>query len=88
MNIYVGNLAYESTEDELREIFGAFGPVTNVNIISDKESGRSKGFGFIEMENQPDGEKAIAELNGSNVKERELKVNEARPKEDKPRREY
>lgn len=88
MNIYVGNLAYESTEDELREIFGAFGPVTNVNIITDKESGRSKGFGFIEMENQPDGEKAIAELNGSNVKERELKVNEARPKEDKPRREY
>ncbi|MBT3251727.1 MAG: RNA-binding protein [Candidatus Marinimicrobia bacterium] len=85
MKIYVGNLSYGVTEEELQEQFGAFGAVVNVNIIKDRETGNSKGFGFIEMENQADGEKAIKELDGSSIKGRDVKVNEARPREERSR---
>ena len=85
MKIYVGNLSYGVTEEELQEQFGAFGAVVNVNIIKDRETGNSKGFGFIERENQADGEKAIKELDGSSIKGRDVKVNEARPREERSR---
>ena len=86
MNIYVGNLAYEVTEDDLQQLFEEYGSVASVNIIKDRDSGTSKGFGFVEMENQADAEKAISELDGRSVKDRNIKVNQARPKSDKPRR--
>lgn len=86
MNIYVGNLPYTATEDELEALFAEHGPVVRVNIISDRETGRSKGFGFIEMTNQPDGEKAIEALDGADLQGRSLKVNEARPREERPKR--
>ncbi len=80
MNIYVGSLAYEVTEDDLQQLFEEYGSVESVNIIKDRDSGNSKGFGFVEMENQADAEKAISELDGRSIKEREIKVNQARPK--------
>ncbi len=83
MNIYVGNLSYETTEDDLQQLFGEYGSVMKVNIIRDRDSGRSKGFGFVEMEEQADAEKAIGELDGAAVKDRNIKVNEARPREEK-----
>ncbi len=84
MNIYVGNLSYEATEEELQQTFAEFGSVVSANIIKDRDSGRSKGFAFIEMENQEDGEKAIQELDGKEVGGRSLKVNQARPKTERP----
>ncbi len=86
MNIYVGNLSYDMTDEELQQVFEEYGPVTKVNIIIDRDSGRSKGFGFVEMESSDDGEKAIQELDGQEVKGRSLKVNQARPREERPRR--
>ncbi len=86
MNIYVGNLSYGTTDSELQEIFGAFGAVTSANVITDKYSGRSKGFGFVEMEDKAAGEAAIKDLDGKDVGGRNLKVNEARPREERPRR--
>ncbi len=86
MNIYVGNLSYGTTDSELQEIFGAFGAVTSANVITDKYSGRSKGFGFVEMEDKAAGESAIKDLDGKDVGGRNLKVNEARPREERPRR--
>jgi RNA recognition motif-containing protein len=80
MNIYVGNLAYDITEDELREAFEAFGQVTSVNIIKDKYSGRSRGFGFVEMAAKEEAQAAIDGLNGKEMKEQALRVNEARPR--------
>ena len=80
MNIYVGNLPYNTTEDELRELFAQHGSVVSVNIIKDRETGNSKGFGFVEMAEQSEGEKAISELNDSVLNERNLRVNQARPK--------
>ena len=80
MNIYVGSLAYEVTEDDLQHLFEEYGSVESVNIIKDRDSGNSKGFGFVEMENQVDAEKAIGELDGRSIKERNIKVNPARPK--------
>lgn len=80
MNIYVGNLAYDITEDELREAFEAFGQVTSVNIIKDKYSGRSRGFGFVEMASKEESQAAIDGLNGKEMKEQALRVNEARPR--------
>ena len=82
MNIYVGNLSYDVTEDELRQEFAAFGEVESVNIITDKHSGRSKGFGFVEMKSKSEAEAAIAGLKGKSLKDRELDVNEARPRTD------
>ena len=82
MKIYVGNLSYEVTEEELRQEFGAFGEVTSANIITDKYSGRPKGFGFIEMASKSEAEAAITGLNGKTLKERTVVVNEARPRTD------
>jgi len=79
MNIYVGNLDYKVNENDLKEIFGDYGTVASVKIIIDKYSGRSKGFGFVEMESQSEGEKAINELNGATLEKRSLKVNESNP---------
>jgi RNA recognition motif-containing protein len=80
MNIYVGNLAYSVSEDDLKALFAEFGAVESVKIITDKFSGQSKGFGFVEMPNQEEARAALAALNGSDVKGRNLKVNEARPR--------
>jgi cold-inducible RNA-binding protein len=82
MKIYVGNLSYEATEEDLRQEFEAFGTVTSVNIITDKYSGRPKGFGFIEMASVSEGQAAIAGLNGKTLKERTLNVSTARPRSD------
>jgi len=81
MNIYVGNLSYGMSEDELREAFAAYGDVASVKILSDRETGRSRGFGFVEMPNQSEGEAAITQLNGKELGGRTLRVNEARPRE-------
>jgi RNA recognition motif-containing protein len=81
MNIYVGNLSYDMSEDALREAFAEYGDVTSAKILSDRETGRSRGFGFVEMPNQSEGEAAIAQLNGKEVGGRALRVNEARPRE-------
>ncbi len=82
MNIYVGNLSYDVTEEELRQEFVAFGEVASVNIIMDKYSGRPKGFGFVEMPSVSEGQAAITGLNGKMIKERTLTVNAARPRSD------
>jgi RNA recognition motif-containing protein len=80
VNIYVGNLSREVTEDELRKAFEAFGQVTTVNIIKDRYSGESRGFGFIEMATKTEAQAAITGLNGTSLKERTLSVSEARPR--------
>ena len=80
MQIYVGSLPYEVTEEDLREEFGAFGEVASVNIIKDRDSGRPKGFGFVEMASKSEAEAAITGLNGKTLKERTIVVNEARPR--------
>ncbi len=82
MKIYVGNLSYEVTEEDLRQEFVAFGEVTSVSIITDKISGRPKGFGFVEMASKSEAEAAITGLNGKTIKERTIVVNEARPRTD------
>ena len=82
--LYVGNLSYETTENDLKEMFGVAGEVQEVAIIMDRDTGRSKGFGFVTMNNAEDAKKAIAEINGKNIGGRALTVNEARPKEDRP----
>jgi RNA recognition motif-containing protein len=85
MNIYVGNLSRDMSEAELREAFEAFGQVSSASIIKDKYSGQSRGFGFVEMPNKEEADKAIASLNGKEMKGRNLTVNEARPRTDRPR---
>ena len=80
MNIYVGNLAREATEEDVREAFEAFGQVATVSIIKDKFSGESRGFGFVEMPSQAEARSAIAGLNGKELQGRSLTVNEARPR--------
>lgn len=82
MNIYVGNLDYKVTENDLQETFEEFGAVSSVKLITDKFSGRSKGFGFVTMDNDEEANKAIGELNGVALKSREIVVNEARPKKN------
>jgi cold-inducible RNA-binding protein len=79
-NIFVGNLDFNTSEDELRKLFEAHGQVDRVSIMTDRDTGRSRGFGFVEMTSAEDGEKAIAALNGSQIGGRTLNVNEARPK--------
>lgn len=86
MNIYVGNLSYDMTENDLHDLFEAYGAIVKANIIMDRDSGRSKGFGFVEMEDSEEGKKAIEELDGQSVKGRNLRVNEARPREERPPR--
>jgi RNA recognition motif-containing protein len=80
MNIYVGNLSHDVTEDDLRQAFEAFGEVSSVNIIKDRFSGESRGFGFVEMPAKAEAESAINGLNGQDVKGRAINVNEARPR--------
>jgi len=86
MNIYVGNLPYNVTEEELREAFSEFGEVSSVNVIMDKYSGQSKGFGFVEMEKNSEAEEAIKALNESSLKGRNIKVNQAKPRGKRPQR--
>ena len=78
-NIYVGNLSYEATEDDLRSAFSAHGEVTSANVISDKFTGQSRGFGFVEMSSGSEAQKAIDSLNGTQLDGRTLTVNEAKP---------
>jgi cold-inducible RNA-binding protein len=82
-NIFVGNLSFNTGEDELRQIFEAYGQVDRVSILTDRETGRSRGFGFVEMTNAEEGDKAIAALNGSQFGGRTINVNEARPKAER-----
>ena len=85
MNIYVGNLSFTTTEADLKEAFQAFGEVQSASIIKDKYSGESRGFGFVEMPNKDEAEKAMSMLNGKDLKGRTLKVNEAKARTDRPR---
>lgn len=80
MNIYVGNLSYQVTSDELRKAFEQFGEVSSANVVTDKFTGQSKGFGFVEMSNQANGEAAIKQMDGADLKGRNIRVNEARPR--------
>jgi len=86
MNIYVGNLSFDATEDEIRELFVAFGQVASVSLIKDKFSGQPRGFGFVEMANDGEAQKAIDGLNGKAFKNRNLTVNAAKPREERPSR--
>jgi RNA recognition motif-containing protein len=86
MNIYVGNLSYELTEEELQEAFQAYGRVDSAKIIKDMYSGRSRGFGFVEMSDKEEGEAAVKGLNGKELKGRPIRVNEARPRSGGGRR--
>jgi cold-inducible RNA-binding protein len=83
VNLYVGNLSYDATEEDLQQAFGAFGQVTSAAVIKDQYSGRSKGFGFVEMSDSAQAQSAIAGLNGKDLKGRNINVNEARPREDR-----
>ena len=85
MNIYVGNLPYNIVEEDLREIFEEYGEVSTVKIISDKLTGRSKGFGFVEMDDNQEATKAIEELNNAELGGRNIKVNESRPRSNDSR---
>ena len=80
-NIYVGNLPYRATNEELKEMFEQYGEVASARIITDRETRRSKGFGFVEMSDEASADKAISELNGADMQGRALRVNEARPRE-------
>lgn len=86
MNIYVGNLSYQASDDDLREAFEKFGQVSSAQVIKDKFTGRSRGFGFVEMPSNEEGQKAIEEINNQDIAGRPVRVNEARPREDRPPR--
>jgi RNA recognition motif-containing protein len=83
MNIYVSNLSFDITNDDLKALFTPYGEVSSATVIMDKMSNRSRGFGFVEMQDETAATKAMEELNGSTVSGREIKVNEAKPKEDR-----
>ena len=84
--LYVGNLPYSVSSSDLEQMFSAHGTVTSAQVIEDRATGRSKGFGFVEMSTKDEGDAAIAALNGFQLKGRPLKINEARPREERPRR--
>jgi RNA recognition motif-containing protein len=84
INIYVGNLAYQVNSDDLREAFEQFGKVETASVVMDKATGRSKGFGFVEMSDRAEGEEAIKQMNDQPIKGRPVRVNEARPRTDSP----
>ena len=88
MNIYVGNLSYKMGDKELEAVFTKFGAVKSAKVIMDRETGKSKGFGFVEMVEKDAGNQAIEALNGNNCEGRTLRVNEAKPKEERPRRQF
>lgn len=83
--LYVGNLSYSTTEDDLRQLFSQAGNVKSVSVIKDRDTGRSKGFAFVEMGSDEDAQKAVSQFNGQSFQDRSLKVNVARPREDRPR---
>jgi RNA recognition motif-containing protein len=83
MKLYVGNISFNTSNQDLNDIFGEFGAVESANVVEDRETGRSRGFGFVEMSSKSEGEAAISALNGKEVDGRELKVNEAKPREDR-----
>lgn len=83
MKLYVGNLSFQTSSYELEELFATVGTVESATVVEDRETGRSRGFGFVEMSSQAEGEAAIAEFNGKEVSGREIKVNEAKPREDR-----
>lgn len=85
MNIYVGNLPWNTTEESLRAIFEAYGEVSSAKVITDRETGRSRGFGFVEMPDNDAAQSAIGALNDKDFEGRNLRVNEARPRDDRPR---
>jgi RNA recognition motif-containing protein len=85
MRIYVGNLPYSATDDDLRDVFGEFGELAAAEVIKDKFSGQSKGFGFVDMPNNSEADAAIKALNETDLKGRKLTVNEARPRAERPR---
>ena len=82
-NIFVGNLSYGATEDSIRSLFEAYGTVERVNLVTDRDTGQARGFGFVEMSVSSEADRAIAELNGRELDGRALNVNEARPKENR-----
>jgi cold-inducible RNA-binding protein len=84
-NLYVGNLPHSTTEAELRNLFEAHGAVDKVTLVTDRDTGRSRGFGFVEMTNASEADKAIAALNGTDLGGRTLTINEAKPKTERPR---
>ena len=86
MNIYVSNLSFNVQDEDLREFFAPYGEVVSSKIINDRETGKSRGFGFVEMSDEAASKKAITELDGATVEGREIKVMEAKPKENKPNR--
>lgn len=86
MNIYVGNIAFNATVDDIRQLFGQYGTVENVTVITDRDTGRSRGFGFVEMPNASEARAAIEGLQGAALHGRTLTVNEARPREPRPPR--
>lgn len=83
MKLYVGNLSFQTTEDNLRDLFAAHGTVTSAQIVMDRETGRSRGFGFVEMGNDQEAKAAIAGVNGRDLQGRTVNVNEARPREER-----
>jgi len=85
MNIYVGNLSYDTHDDDLDQFFATYGKVDSARVIIDRDSNRSKGFGFVEMASQEEAQKAIDELNGKELQGRTVRVNEARPRENRSR---
>src|SRR5690606_13316053 len=85
MNLFVGNLAWATTQADLEAAFGAYGEVTSAKIMTDRETGKSRGFAFVEMPNDAEARKAVDELNGTDLKGRAINVNEARPREERPR---
>lgn len=87
-NLFIGSLAYATTDDTLKAHFEQIGPVASARVITDRESGRSKGFGFVEFENDDDNQKAVDQLNGKELDGRAINVSLARPKEDRPKRDF
>lgn len=85
-NLFIGSLAYATTDDGLKEFFEQVGPVTRARVVTDRDTGRSRGFGFVEYENQDDNQKAIDQLNGKELDGRTISVTEARAREDRPAR--
>lgn len=86
--LFVGGLPFATTEDELRDVFAAHGAVASAIVVKDRDTGRSKGFGFVEFENDDEGKAAEKALNGSDLGGRSITVNEARPREERPRRDF
>jgi RNA recognition motif-containing protein len=84
-NIYIGNLSFKATEEDLQTLFSHFGEVSSVRIITDRETGRSRGFAFVEMPDKDEAEEAIEKVNGTEIAGRTVTVNEARPRADRPR---